>query len=428
MRQDLHQGNRQRDVRHHRDDRDFDRCLGVLAREEARGQRLDQHVGRKTGGEGRQRACRCFGGGGIERAALEQDGHDRARHGDQRRRCRQGKGQREFDRPVLAAERRVRLAGAQLPCQQRQQGNADRDADDAEGQLVHTVGVIEERDRALAQGRGEDDIDHHIHLHHAGAQQGRRHQHQQSLHPRGEPRPGRHEHDVGPLAGVGDPYQLRQAGDRNTPGQRMSRIRQQFGPHTEQNADQYDIEHDGRRRGRGETLQRVQHAAHQRDQRHEGQVGKGEAGEIDGEAELDRLVYEPRREREHQPGHGQYRGQGKNQQHGAEYGGDLGGELHRRVPSVGRQPPREQRHEGRVEGALGEQAAEEIGELECDEEGVSDQPRADDVGDQHVAREAEHTADHGPAADRRDGSEKRHEPILRVIRGANKAGKLPQTI
>ena len=62
------------------------------------------------------------------------------------------------------------------------------------------------------------------------------------------------------------------------------------------------------------------------------------------------------------------------------------------------------RHEGGVERALAEQAAEQVGQFQGDEERIGHRPGAEHRGDQHVPGEAENAARHGPAADRQDAA------------------------
>ncbi len=62
-------------------------------------------------------------------------------------------------------------------------------------------------------------------------------------------------------------------------------------------------------------------------------------------------------------------------------------------------------HEGGVERALAEQAAEQVGQLERDEERIRHRPGAQHRRDQHIAREAQHAAGHGPAADGEDAAQ-----------------------
>ena len=83
-------------------------------------------------------------------------------------------------------------------------------------------------------------------------------------------------------------------------------------------------------------------------------------------------------------------------------------------PSPSRRPAIE-RHEGRVEGALGKQAAEQVREAEGDEEGVGDRPGAERGGDEDVADEAEDAARRGSAADGGEIPQERHAGGRRVL-------------
>ena len=83
------------------------------------------------------------------------------------------------------------------------------------------------------------------------------------------------------------------------------------------------------------------------------------------------------------------------------------GQLPRDARPLHRQRPGEGGDEGGVEGALAEQPAEQVGQLERDEEGIRHRPGAEPGGDQHVPREAEDAAGHGPAADGEDAFEHR---------------------
>ncbi len=71
--------------------------------------------------------------------------------------------------------------------------------------------------------------------------------------------------------------------------------------------NQYDVQQDRGGGGRRKPLQCVQHPAQQGNERHKGQVGKGDAGQLDGQREFFRLVGKPRGNRIHQPRHEQYR-------------------------------------------------------------------------------------------------------------------------
>ena len=53
----------------------------------------------------------------------------------------------------------------------------------------------------------------------------------------------------------------------------------------------------------------------------------------------------------------------------------------------------EERHEGGIEGALGEQAPEQVGQAEGDEERVRHRPGPDRRRDQNIAHKTQHAAD-----------------------------------
>jgi hypothetical protein len=70
--------------------------------------------------------------------------------------------------------------------------------------------------------------------------------------------------------------------------------------------------------------------------------------------------------------------------------------------------PGKLRHEGSVERAFGEQRPEQIGKPLGDRKGLGHRPGADHIGDQLVADEAQHPADHGEPAHSGGRSEERH--------------------
>ena len=131
-----------------------------------------------------------------------------------------------------------------------------------------------------------------------------------------------------------------------------------------------EIEQDRRGGGGGEALQRIEDAAIERHQRDQQQIGKCDAGEIDRERVAAGIVRKARRQhidhrrREHQR---------DRQQH------DLARQQ-QREDAVGEQPGALRaalladagigRHEGGVEGALGENRAEMIGQPQRDKKGV----------------------------------------------------------
>ena len=88
----------------------------------------------------------------------------------------------------------------------------------------------------------------------------------------------------------------------------------------------------------------------------------------------------------------------------------LAGEGQRFGAAMVLQLAREQRHEGRREGAFGEQAAEEVRQLESDEEGIGHRARAQHRRQHDVADETHEAAQQREAADGGDGAAEAHAP------------------
>ena len=166
-----------------------------------------------------------------------------------------------------------------------------------------------------------------------------------------------------------------------------------------------------RRAGRGgEAIIGIEDAGEQRLDRHEREIGEGDAGQRHGEIEADRIVGETRRE---QADHLWREHQRKRQQHeidGDQRRGDLVGEqLGGGKPGL-LQGARIGRNEGRGKGAFGEDGAEMVGQPEGDEEGVGQRPGAQHRGHDHVANEAGEAGDEGEPADRGDASDHGEKP------------------
>ena len=156
--------------------------------------------------------------------------------------------------------------------------------------------------------------------------------------------------------------------------------------------------------GEREAAERVQHAGEQGGQRDEQDVGEGDAAVLDREREA-LVAGEAAGHGEHQPGHGDQADEDEEDQHGGEAGERVAGEALGVL--AGLDLLGEHRHEGEVEGALGEEAAEHVGQGEGDQEGLRHRAGAEEGGHQDVAREAEHAAEHRPGA---DAQERRQQP------------------
>ena len=182
----------------------------------------------------------------------------------------------------------------------------------------------------------------------------------------------------------------------------------QEGREAEHGADQGEVEQDGRRRHVGEAIDAVQHAAVERGERDEQQVGKGDATELDGHGESRRVVAHAGRQHRHHAGHGQDQQHREGHQHQEQGGLRLAREGEGLGASALLKLAGEQRHEGRRERALGEQPAEEIRQLERHEEGIGDGAGPEDGRQHDVARESCKPAQQRKAADRGNGAREAH--------------------
>ena len=172
------------------------------------------------------------------------------------------------------------------------------------------------------------------------------------------------------------------------------------GDQREQHDDEHDIEQ-ARGEGRhGKAPKRVQNAGIERHQRHAEQKRQRDAGKQDGEVEFGRVVGKARGEQQHEPRHDELAEEREDDEGKRQSGKGLLGEgAGPLLSALAVKALGEQRNEGGVEGAFGEQAAEQIGDAEGDEEGVGDRPGAQHRGDQHVADETEHAAPDGHRPD-----------------------------
>ena len=184
--------------------------------------------------------------------------------------------------------------------------------------------------------------------------------------------------------------------------------------------DQHDIEQARREGGDGEAAKRVQHAGIERDQRHAEEIGQRDARQQHGELELRRIGGKAWRQQQHEPGHDDLAGNREHDEQQRQPGKRLLGEGPRgNFAAVSVKALGEERNEGRIEGAFGEQAAKQVGHAEGDEEGVGHGSSAEHRGDQHVADEAEHAAPDGHGADGGESAIKCH-PAQALTKEARK--------
>ena len=200
----------------------------------------------------------------------------------------------------------------------------------------------------------------------------------------------------------------------------MARVRKER--REQQRGYDREIEEDGGAGSGGEAVVGVEDAGEQRLDRHEREIGEGDAGERHGEIEADRIVGEAGGEQAH---HLRREDEGKRQQHeidGDQRRGDLIGEqLSGGKPSL-LQGARISGDESRGKRAFGEDGAEMVGKPEGDEEGVGQRPGAQHRSHDHIADEAGEARDEGEPADRGDAPDHEEKPRnARQIRHARRA-------
>src|SRR5262249_12075820 len=172
----------------------------------------------------------------------------------------------------------------------RQQYGPDRDADDADRQLVETVGVPKGRDRAGGQEAGDDRVGKERKLHAARADGGRAERDEETLHIVVPGNAARARQLAQPPDRAGEQRHFEDAGNQNAPGGGVGGVwkksREREGRHHRK------VEQDGRGGRRREAVERVEHAAVERNERHREEIRKGDARERDREREAAGITLE----------------------------------------------------------------------------------------------------------------------------------------
>ena len=205
--------------------------------------------------------------------------------------------------------------------------------------------------------------------------------------------------------------ELQDSATRHAPGDGPACVHILEDVNQERRADETDVEQDGRSRIGGKSPGRIEHAAEEGHQRDQKNVGKGDAGEIDGKVEFAGLVDEPGRQDRDDPRH---RHLEDGDQHGENQGEncqDLAGQPPSDRLAISLEAAGEERYEHCVESALRQKAPEEIGELEGNEKGVGHPPRSQGCGKEHVAHKAKNSARGRQSADRQESPGEIHPPL-----------------
>ena len=305
-----------------------------------------------------------------------------------------------------------------------QDRGAQRNADDAERQLVPAVGHRHVGEAAVGQGAEEGEVDEAADLVDPGAEHGRNDQHAHLLDALRDLRGEARDPEACAAHEPVKPQQLQQSADRHPDGKadagrRARRLARRLHRAPRQRGQQADVEQDRRRRRRREARQRIEDRRHQRRKAHEHEIGEGDP------AHGDRKVIGRRIAAQFLVGEGPQHPRHGEHHHRAEQHEDR--QQHRE--NLARKPARgafvlghvavEQRDEGTCEGALGEQAAEQVGELERELPGIRHPACAEHAGEQDVAGKAEQSADQRQPANRADIPEKAHAlppPLARIRR------------
>ncbi len=198
--------------------------------------------------------------------------------------------------------------------------------------------------------------------------------------------------------------QLGKPGDEHAPGQRHDRLIE-IGGQEHRRHDHADVEQHRREAGHREIAVAVQHPRGEGRQRDQHQIGKGDAQQLAGQLHFRRIVMKARREDHHHIGREQHAQCSQPCQNEPEHASRTIHQLfdvrQRALGAVLRQ----HRHEGLGEGPLGEQPAEEVGDLERDEERIRRRTGAEVAGDHHIAYHAQHARQQGHDTDHGAGAQ-----------------------
>ena len=197
------------------------------------------------------------------------------------------------------------------------------------------------------------------------------------------------------------------ARDQHAPGGRVAGARKERGQRQRHHHRQ--IEEDRRRGGTGEAVHDVEHAAIERHQRDQQQVGKGDPRQRDREFAAGRVVGEARREDADHLRHEQPRHHQQHHLRGEQQREDAVGEHFCRGFALAVNM-RIGRHERGVERAFGKDRAEMIGQPQRHEERVRHRTGAEDRREHDVARKTGQPREKRIAADGEDAP--KHAPLL----------------
>ncbi len=263
-----HEQQVQQHVCEHCDHRDLDRRPGVLAREEARGEDLDQDEAGQPetiGGQRHRGHAGVLLGKGV---VLDQRRQDRHGQEDQAGRGRQRDQQRQAQGPVQRAPEGRLVGPRMLTGEARQDHRGDRDAEQGQGQFDEAITEVQPGDRAGDQKGRDHGVHQQIDLDHGGPEDRRQHQTHDLAHtgvrapetrPRQQPGPHQKRHLE---------CKLQDSRQEHAPGERDDGLREQ-GRTPQRRRDQGQVQ-EHRREGRHrKTANAVQDPGRHRGERYE---------------------------------------------------------------------------------------------------------------------------------------------------------------
>ena len=260
--------------------------VATVLRISTKGNKPDRIGGKRVSGGKRIGIGEC--------AARKQRPHQQIGNDDEGGKARHRQQQREFDRAVLRMRGARFIAGGNASRHFRQDHGAGGNANDADRQLVEPVGIIERRQRAGGEEACDDRVGKQRKLHAHGTDGGGAQRAEKPAHVGVEFGPAQHRQRAGA------------PGSRRRPAapatrRRSARPRPRLGRRSEKGGQRQrhhhrQIEQGGGGGGRGEPLQRIEDAAVERHQRDQQQIGKSDAGQIDGKREALGIALKTRRQ------------------------------------------------------------------------------------------------------------------------------------
>ena len=399
---------------------DFHRRFDVLFGIKGGREHLDHNLADNAEGAGHQRVFghhRVVGG----EAFVDEHGGDQ-RVGEHGQPQRGGRGQQatQPQPPVEQFGKLARVAPERVFGQGGQQDGAEGDAEHAGGQFGEAVGVIHPGNAAALQVGGEYRVDNKGNLSHAGGEDGGHHLFDHAVDRRVfEIELGQVEKALfrqpGQLEG-----QLQDTADKHRPGQRGNR-RVEIGNEKQGKGDERQVEQNRREGGDLEFVVGVENRADKRRQGNQKDIGKHNPQQVGCQREFVGIFGKARRRDADNPRRGQHAESGYDGEREGEHSGDVLHKLARRLGRFGLSVFGQHRHERLRERAFGEDAPQQVGQLEGGEKRVGGIARAEHPRNDHVADKAEDAREHGHAAEFAEDGEQVHSRCEKKAKFCNLA-------